>query len=123
MAIPNRHLDDSIAFALETETVVTKAQKKAAWHKVRERAAQQVMLAPYAIAPATRRPALSLWARMTGAAQRALSFTVTDSSVYDRAAVRRQAMHRYNPPGNRVSFSSQVIFFYHPGTLIRVGLF
>lgn len=123
MGIPNRHLDDSVAFALETETVVTKAQKEAAWHKVRQRAAEQVMLTPYVIAPAPRRPALSWWARMTGAAQRALSLTVTDASVYDRAAVRRQTMHRYGAPGSRISFSSQIIYFYHPGTLIRVGLF
>jgi hypothetical protein len=120
--MPNRQLDANITAALESEAVITRAQREAAWASVRARAAQQVILAPYAIPP-RRPPRLSLPARLLLAVRRTLALTATDSIPYDRAALQRDSLQRATWIPGRPAFSSSLIYYYHPSTLLRVGLF
>lgn len=123
MAIPNRHLDDSIAASLASEVMVTRAQRQSAWASVRARAAHQVILAPYAIPPTPRQPRLPLLARLLNAVRRGLSLTVTDAVCYDRAAVRREVFQHRAASATCSAFSGHLVYYYHPSTLLRVGLF
>lgn len=122
--MPNRELDASITAALESETIITRAQREAAWASLRARAAQQVILVPYAVPPRRQQPRLSLLARLLLAARRGLALTVTDSVRYDRAAIRREVFQHCAGPSDRPAFSSShLVHYYYPSTLLRVGLF
>jgi hypothetical protein len=96
MDTPHNHLEDCIAFALETETVVTPAQKKQAWDKLQEKAIQQVQLAPYAIPPHRPIPRFRKWENGLVLIARCLSFLLTDEAGYERAATNRYISDRYH---------------------------
>lgn len=123
MDIPNKHLDDTIAYSLETQTVITPAQKNRAWEKLKEKAEQQVILVPYAVPPShslldgsSIDPAFSLswWVR------RLFSLLITDEAMYHRAALRRDTLLRlaYASTPN----GSQVVIRFHMTDIMRYGL-
>lgn len=96
MDTPHNRLENCIAFALETETVVTPVQKKQAWDKLQEKAMQQVQLAPYAIPPRQQILHLRKWENSLVLIARCLSFLLTDESGYERAATNRYISDRYH---------------------------
>jgi hypothetical protein len=89
MDTPNNRLDDRIAIALETETVVTSLQKKRAWENLQAKAAHQVQLAPYAIPPRRSVPRPGKLEIGLLFLSRCLSFLLTDEAGYQRAATNR----------------------------------
>jgi hypothetical protein len=95
MDTPNNRLDDRIALALETETLVSSAQKRRAWEKLQARASHQVQLAPYAISPRIQPPRHSRWESGFLFLGRCLSFLLTDETGYQRAATNRYFSDRY----------------------------
>lgn len=96
MGTPNNRLDDRIAVALETESMVTAVQKKRAWETLQAKAAQQVQLAPYAIPPRRPVPRPSKWESSLLFLSRCLSFLITDEAGYQRAATSRYFTDRYH---------------------------
>lgn len=96
MDTPNNRLDDRIAIALETETVITSIQKKRAWEKLQAKAVHQVQLAPYAIPPRVSVPRPSRWETGFLFLVRCLSFLLTDEAGYQRAATNRYFSDGYH---------------------------
>jgi len=92
MAICDSQVDDAIALVLETQTIVSTRQKATVWEQVRQQAAQQVMLAPYAVPPS---PPVPRHARLY---QNAIGFVrscvviLIDDRVYRRAAALRHVV-------------------------------
>jgi hypothetical protein len=96
MDTPNNHLDDRIALALETETLITSFQKRRAWEKLQAKASHQVQLTPYAIPPRVQAPRLSKLESGILFVARCLSFLVTEEAGYQRAAMNRYTIDRYH---------------------------
>jgi hypothetical protein len=122
MDIPSKHLDDTIAYSIETQTVVSTAQKQRAWEKLQSKAAQQVILAPYAVSPRThssRQP--TLIASVVGYVRRVFDLLITDEAVYHRAASRRSMMHRMPYAVATISGTQQVARF-HMSDILRYSV-
>lgn len=121
MDIPDRQVDNAIAYSLDT--VVTPAQKSRAWEKLQKQAAQQVMLAPYAVEPRTPlnhknasfSDMLVVWVR------RGIDMLITDEAMYQRAARRRENLQRMPYLAIATSGSQQVARF-HMNDILRYGL-
>lgn len=96
MDTPNNRLDDRIALALETQSLVSSLQKKQAWEKLQAKVAHQVQLSPYAIPPRTQAPRHSKWESGILFLARCLTFLVTDEAGYQRAATNRYTADRYH---------------------------
>ena len=90
MGIRDNQLDVTISLALETQTIVTSRQKNMAWEHLHERAAQQVILTPYAIPPCSVSHQRSRLYRLTVGVLRSVVALLADDSVYHRAAANRQ---------------------------------
>ncbi len=92
MDLPDNQLDYLISYTLDSESVVTTKQKQATWTALKAKAAQQVIMAPYAEAPRPRpQPAVevSVWERISTWVFTAL----TDESRYERAALIHQNLY------------------------------
>jgi hypothetical protein len=112
--MPNDPLDDQITYTLQTDTVVMPDQKARAWEAVRERAAQQVILAPYAVTPAPVETRPGLWVL----AERALAGIIqlfVDDTRYCRAACSRAALIQMPPQGHGM--------VAYPGHLMYMSLY
>lgn len=109
-------IDDLIAYSLELETVVTSAQKARAWERLQASAAQQVILAPYAIAPRAASPAPDPLARLKNLVLGLGMFLLSDEAGYQRAATSREALYHY--PFINVIGSEQTAHF-HSTMLLR----
>jgi len=96
MDTPNSRLDDRIALAVETETIVTSLQKQRAWEKLQAKAAHQVQLAPYAIPPRILPARPNRWESGLLFLGRCIAFLVTDEAGYQRAATNRHFSDRYH---------------------------
>lgn len=119
MDTPNNRLDDHIALALETETLVTSLQKKRAWEKLQAKASHQVQLAPYAVPPRISETHPSKWESAITFVIRCLSFLVTDEAGYQRAATNRYIADRY--PFITLIGSEQVIHC-HSSSWLRLKI-
>lgn len=91
MAIPNNYFDELVTLALETQTVVTSHRKQTTWEQVRQLAARQTIMTPYAISPAPPVPRLGWHNRMIALIGTVLSLILTDEGRYHRAAENRRA--------------------------------
>lgn len=109
-------IDDLIAYSLEMETVVTSAQKARAWERLQAGAAQQVILAPYAIAPRAAVPSPDLFTRLRNLVSGLALFLFSDEAGYHRAATSREALYHY--PFINVIGSEQTAHF-HSTMLLR----
>lgn len=108
MDIRDNQLDDAIALALETQTVVTARQKAAAWDQLHTQAQQQVMLSPYAVSPAPpASPRADLYLRTTDI-MRTVFQLLTDDRVYHRAAANRHFA------GVTHSIGNAIMIHYYP---------
>jgi hypothetical protein len=96
MDTPNNRLDDQIAFALETESIINAARKKQTWEKLQAKASKQVILAPYAIPPRRVAPPPGILENLTSVLARCLSFLFTDEAGYQRAANSRYRIDKYH---------------------------
>lgn len=93
-------LDDTISAALQTESIITPAQKARAWERTRRRAAAQFMLPPELAYDGTRRYAVnviapaneSLLDRLSDSLRR-LTRLFLDERGFERA--RQQNVHVY----------------------------
>jgi len=121
MDIPDRQVDDAIAYSLST--VVSPAQKSRAWEKLQQKAAHQVILAPYAVEP---RPTihhkqLSFGEMLVGWARLFVELLVTDEAMYQRAARKRENLQRMTCAAMATSGPQQVARF-HMNDILRYGL-
>ncbi len=92
MDLPDNQLDYIIGYSLDTESIVTTNQKQAAWAALQAKAANQVIMAPYAESPRPRiaqQPAIPPLERF-GAWVLAV---LTDESRYERAATLHRNMY------------------------------
>lgn len=111
MAIPDNHIDELVALALETQTAVTHRRKQALWAQVRKRAAGQTILAPYAIPPAPPAPRLDWPSRLWARTRVVLALLLTDEHRYHRAAETR----RFN---EGVMFCFDHFIHFYPASLM-----
>lgn len=84
MGIPDNQFDDYLSLSLQTQTLVARRQKDRAWERLQKQARRQVMLAPYAIQPATRQHK-----RLTDRIRHMFAVLLTDDTRYYRAAETR----------------------------------
>ena len=116
MDTPNNRLDNQIAFALETESVINAARKKQTWEKLQARASKQVILAPYAIPPRRVAPRPSILESLTLIIARSLSFLLTDEAGYQRAADSRYHIDKYHFV---TRLGSEQVIHFHATTFLQ----
>lgn len=112
MAIPNNHFDELVTLALETQTVVTSRHKQMTWDQVRQLAARQTIMAPYAISPAPPAPRLDWHNRLIASVGTVLSLVLTDERRYHRAAENRRA-------NEGLMFCLDQAIHFYPTSLMR----
>jgi hypothetical protein len=77
------HLDDDIRLALKFETRVSARQKQAAWERLQQRAAVQMILPP--IETSAVPPRVSWLSALRDGSLRLLNALLIDSSAFERA--------------------------------------
>lgn len=122
MDIPSKHVDDAIAYTLATDSVVSTTQKNRAWEKLQQQAAQQVILAPYAVAPRSVPPKQETFIELLlDWVRRGIGMLVTDEAMYQRAACRREILQRI-PYATATTMGSQQMARFHMADILRYGL-
>jgi hypothetical protein len=123
MDIPSKHLDDAIAYTIEAQTAVTPAQKDRAWAKLQQKAAQQVILAPYAVPPRIQKRQTPVIEVLIGWIRSGIYLLVTDETMYQRAAHRRNTLHMHRIPYATVTVAgTQQVLRFHMSDILRYGL-
>jgi hypothetical protein len=89
-----KHLDEDISRALKFETVITSAQKAAAWERLQARVQEQCQLPPLEAAP---EPSRERWLGIFTAARRR-STQLWNTLVLDTAALERASAPKYYYP-------------------------
>ncbi len=121
MDILDKQLDDLIAYTLETEAIVTPAQKKEAWEKLYAKASQQVILAPYAVPPQPAPRRLQGWWGDVVRLMDEMHLFLSDESRFHRAAVKREALYvsKLNPAFNG---SEQALMRFFPTAYVHLSM-
>jgi hypothetical protein len=109
MGLSDKQLDEIIRLGVKSQTAVTPRQKQAAREKLLRKAAQQTMLAPYAMTPALLEPAPTWLDRITSGLTRGLYMLLFEEHRYHRAANNRHHM-----PITSFIGVTMVIHFYPP---------
>jgi len=108
MATPDPQFDDFLADMLRTDAIVTRRQRDAAWERVRQCAAQQVILSSYAIPARPVPPPAGMIDRLTGSLLRVLDFLLVEDP-YHRAAANRDTL-----PVARVIGAAMIVHYSPP---------
>ncbi len=121
MDLRDNQLDELIAYTLDMESTVTPAQKRLAWEKLQSRASQQVILAPYGIAPEPcRRERTGLQWGLLKLLANIRSFLM-DETRFHRAAETREAL--YTLKLNRTFMGSeQAMMSFFPTAYIHLSM-
>lgn len=109
MGLSDNQLDELISLSLQTGTLVSPRRKERGWDRLRRKAARQVMLVPYAMAPAPAQPMVDWMDRAIAVIERALAWMLTEEGMYHRAAASRRAM-----PVTTVLGAGLVVHIYVP---------
>lgn len=117
----DKQLDDLIAYTLETQVIVTPAQKREAWDKLYAKASQQVILAPYAVPPQPAPRKLQGWWGGVVRLMDEMHLFLSDESRFRRAADRREALYV-----SRVSMafngSEQALMRFFPTAYVHLSM-
>lgn len=111
MDILNNHLDEEIRYILKSQ-VVSRARKQAAWERLQQAAAQQVILAPYAVSPKGPQSTNMLLILQNNIVNFFVALC-TDESSFQKAASSRQGRYGYaayvgGPYQSILNFSSSI---------------
>jgi hypothetical protein len=121
MGIPGNEFDNAIHYSIDTQTMVTTAQKRRAWEQLQQQAARQVILAPYGVPPRTAKAPRTFNNMLLGWLRRGLNMLIMDETVYERASHRRDILHR-TPYALATPTCAQQVLRFHMTDMLRYGV-